>query len=213
MILLRTGSASCKRTSCFLDAPSERYRESFLRGAAEFLTENRLDSTYAEFLGYDLKRLESHFGAFVVALRGLADGSVDGLSDNSGAHQSAYPDRVLWLIDGADYIGQLSIRPELATPYLLTYGGHIGYSVRPSRRRRGYGYRILSLARRESRGMGLSKLLVTCDSDNIASKKIIESNGGEFESAMKMDSKTMRAERRKRGETVDKLRYWIALHE
>ena len=108
-------------------------------------------------------------------------------------------------------MGQLSVRPELGTPYLVTYGGHVGYSIRPGRRRRGYGQIILSLALRECIGMGLARLLVTCDSDNIASKKIIERNGGEFESAMDMDVRALKAEGRRRREKVRKLRYWIDL--
>ena len=59
--------------SCFLDRPSERYRNSFLAGAAEFLREGRLDSTYAALLGYDLRKLERRFSSFVWDLRKLGE--------------------------------------------------------------------------------------------------------------------------------------------
>jgi predicted acetyltransferase len=120
-------------------------------------------------------------------------------------------DRVLWLIDDETYLGQVSIRPELSTGYLMTYGGHIGYSIRPSSRRRGYGTEILALALAASREMNLKRVLVTCDSDNAASRKIIEHNGGIFESTMQMTPRAFRAEGRRPDTGVRKLRYWIDL--
>ena len=188
---------------CFLTTPSEQYRESFLLGAAEFDAERRLDSTYAVCLGYSLKTLERQFSSFIHSLSNLAD--------NSDSSTNWYVDQVLWLIDKEEYIGQASIRPELCTSYLITYGGHIGYSIRPSKRRQGYGKKILALSLEKSRDIGLRKILVTCDSDNIGSKKIIEHNGGQFETAMEMDNKAFRSEGRKQHSRVEKLRYWIDL--
>ncbi len=185
-----------------LVSPSVLYRDSFLAGAAEFLAEGRFDSTYARSLGYDRHALADQFPRFVRDLKGLAD--APGL-------RRRYPDRVLWLVHDGEYIGQTSIRPELSTPYLLTYGGHIGYSIRPARRCRGYGKAILALTLVVARGLGLRRVLVTCDSDNIGSRKIIEHNGGQFESAMTMPSQTFRAEGRKPAPFIEKLRYWIDL--
>ena len=181
-----------------LAIPSVLYRDSFLAGAAEFLAEGRFDSTYALSLGYDSDALADQFPQFVRDLKALADGV-------------QYPDRVLWLVHDGEYIGQTSIRPELCTPYLLTYGGHIGYSIRPSRRCRGHGKAILALTLVVAREIGLRRVLVTCDSDNIGSRKIIEHNGGQFESAMTMPSQAFRAEGRKPVRRMKKLRYWIDL--
>ena len=188
---------------CLLIPPSPIYRDSFLAGAAEFKAENRLDSTYAVCLGYSLKSLGRHYDSFVRDLRALAD--------RSGASGSLYVDKVLWLVDGEEYIGQVSIRPELCTSYLITYGGHIGYSIRPTRRRQGYGTKMLTLTLAESRALGLSRLLVTCDSDNVGSRRIIESNGGRFERGLKMDVRAFKAEGRAHQPDVQKLRYWIDL--
>ena len=196
-------STDPRKTSCLLDQPSECYRESFLKGATEFFDERRLNSTYAESLGYDLRKLEKHFSAFVADLRQLGQQSNNLISRNQ--------DCVFWLIDHGEYVGQLSVRPNLDTPYLITYGGHIGYGIRPSLRRRGYGQIILSLALEKCRDMGLNRILITCDSDNLASKKIIERNGGEFESAMNMDDQVLKAEGRQYEKTIQKLRYWIDL--
>lgn len=188
---------------CFLIRPCKAYRDSFLSGAAEFHAEGRPDSTYAAFLGYDLASLERHFGEFVNDLLNLA-------FENS-LPRGWQQDRVFWLIAGGEYLGQTSIRPQLNTRYLLTYGGHIGYSIRPTRRRQGYGTRILALALEEARQLGLQRVLVTCNSDNLPSKKIIEHNGGRFESSMAMPAHLLRAEGRQVKERVDKLRYWIDL--
>ena len=188
---------------CLLVRPCEMYRESFLSGAAEFFAEGRPDSTYAEFLGYDLISLERHFSDFMRDLLNLdADTSLP---------QGWQRDRVFWLIGQGEYLGQTSVRPQLSSRYLITYGGHIGYSIRPSRRRQGYGTRILALALEEARQLGLKRVLVTCNSDNHPSKKIIEHNGGRFESSMVMPAHLLRAEGRAAKGKIDKLRYWIEL--
>lgn len=186
-----------------LVTPSVRYRDSFLAGAAEFQAEGRLDSTYSVCLGYSIDDLPRRFDRFV---RDLVE-----LGDSGRGMGSRYVDRILWLIDDDEYIGQSSIRPKLCTDYLITYGGHIGYSIRPSRRRRGYGREILAMALEISGSMGLKKVLVTCDSDNLGSRKVIERNDGVFESAMKMPLKAFRAEGRRPRFGVRKLRYWIDL--
>ena len=194
----RAGAAATSR----LVEPSERYRDSFLEGAAEFDGEGHLGSTYAAGLGYDLARLDRELPSFVRDLRRL------GHSRRLG--RSRYQDRVYWLVDDGHYLGQTSIRPELETRYLITYGGHVGYSIRPRRRRRGYGRRILELALHRCRELGLERVLVTCDEDNLASRRIIEANGGLFESDMVMDARTARSEGRGGGR-IRKRRYWIEL--
>jgi predicted acetyltransferase len=98
-----------------------------------------------------------------------------------------------WIVDGDEFLGYLAVRHAL-TPYLLEEGGHIGYSVRPSRRREGHATRALLLALDEARSLGLDRALVTCDYDNAPSRLTIEHAGGVLED--------------RRG---DKLRYWFDL--
>jgi predicted acetyltransferase len=98
----------------------------------------------------------------------------------------------LWWVDGSEFLGRLSIRHRL-TPWLLDYSGHIGYDVRPSARRRGHATAMLRAALPWCRDLGIDPVLVTCDADNLASRKVIENNGGKFE-----DQRDV------------KLRYWIA---
>lgn len=87
------------------------------------------------------------------------------------------PSSVYWLVDGKQILGEVSIRHKL-NKVLETYGAHIGYIIRPSKRRRGYGQEILKLALHKAELLGLKKVMVTCDEKNTASQKIIERNGG-----------------------------------
>ena len=103
----------------------------------------------------------------------------------------------LWLIEEDEFIGRISIRHTL-TEGLLKKGGHIGYYIRPTRRKKGYGKRILTLALEEAKHIGLSKVLVTCDEDNIGSRKIIEANGGVMENSVEIEKGKPKT-----------LRYWI----
>lgn len=77
-------------------------------------------------------------------------------------------------------VGMIEIRHEL-NQYLLQHGGHIGYSVRKSEQRKGYATEMLRLALVESKALGLSKVLITCDKNNIASSKTMLNNGAVLE--------------------------------
>jgi predicted acetyltransferase len=89
-----------------------------------------------------------------------------------------------WITDGTgadeEVVGFLALRHSL-TAWLLEEGGHIGYSVRPSRRGQGHASRALELAVRRSAELGLDRVLLTCDEDNLASARTIEGNGGAYE--------------------------------
>ena len=68
-----------------------------------------------------------------------------------------------------------------STPFLLEVGGHIGYSVRPSARRRGVATEALRLVLPHAAALGIDPALLTCDVDNVASARVIEANGGVLE--------------------------------
>lgn len=83
--------------------------------------------------------------------------------------------------DPGALVGFLNTRHEL-NDFLLEQGGHIGYSVRPSARRRGHASRALALAVRDAgERLGLDRVLVTCDDDNLPSAATIERSGGVLE--------------------------------
>lgn len=85
--------------------------------------------------------------------------------------------------EGGALIGVFSLKFEL-TPFLLNYGGHIGYAVRPSQRKRGLATEILREGVLLARASGLDRLLLVCDDDNIASEKVILKNGGQYENTL-----------------------------
>ena len=83
-------------------------------------------------------------------------------------------------LDNDKIVGIINARHEL-NDYLLNFGGHIGYSVRKSERRKGYGKKMLAYTSEFLFSLGLEKILITCDKNNIASKRTIESCGGILE--------------------------------
>jgi predicted acetyltransferase len=83
-----------------------------------------------------------------------------------------------WLLQHRSVIvGVSRLRPELNDD-LRIEGGNIGYDVPPSQGRRGFGTELLRRVLEKARERGLQRVLVTCNKDNIASRKIIEANGG-----------------------------------
>jgi predicted acetyltransferase len=97
-----------------------------------------------------------------------------------------------WIADDpGEVIGFIAIRHAL-NDFLLEEGGHIGYSIRPARRREGHASRALGLALDRAGELGIERTLVTCDDDNEPSRRTIERNGGVYEDTRKR-----------------KLRYWF----
>lgn len=84
-----------------------------------------------------------------------------------------------WLFEGDRILGSSRLRHRLI-PVLELDGGHIGYEIRPSDRRRGFGSALLRLTLDEARGIGLKRVLLTAAHTNAASIRVIESNGGCF---------------------------------
>lgn len=89
-------------------------------------------------------------------------------------------------------IGIIDLRHHINHPVLGTWGGHCGYSVRPSERGKGYAKEMLRLNTRNAQKLGIPKLLITCDAKNIASERSILANGGVFEKTIDVDGCTMK---------------------
>ena len=99
---------------------------------------------------------------------------------------------VFFLILESKIIGITEIRHELTTPFLQEYAGHIGYSVRPSYRKKGYGTKLLSLAIDYCKEIGLNKVRLGCYCENKASIGVIEKNSDScIEKKKYLDGKLM----------------------
>ena len=96
--------------------------------------------------------------------------------------QNWVPCYTYWLIDECgNLLGVVRIRTQLGNEYLEKIAGHIGYDISPLFRNRGYGKKLLRFTLEHAKKLKINSLIVTSDTDNIASIKIIESNGGSFE--------------------------------
>jgi predicted acetyltransferase len=170
--------------------PDPRVRRSFAAAMGEFAAEGRGTADDRTVIGSylrdhaDTASNEEDFERFCEAVRAQA-------LESTPRPDGWVPATELWWVDGDEFLGRLGIRHRL-TPALLEMGGHIGYDVRPSVRRRGHATEMLRQALEIARGLGIDRALVTCDVDNIASKTVIERNGGVLED-----------------EREGKLRFWI----
>ena len=88
------------------------------------------------------------------------------------------PSSTFWLVnEDRKVVGAVNIRHAL-TEKLFNSGGHIGYGIRPSERKKGYATKLLAMALEKSKEIGISNALVVCDYVNVASRKTIINNGG-----------------------------------
>ncbi|WP_234380471.1 GNAT family N-acetyltransferase [Streptomyces sp. CMB-StM0423] len=178
-----------------LTTPHIRFRASFAGAMKEFEAEGRGAVGDDTSIGQDLRRWRRRwhdpavFASYVAGLRAEADETIPMIRPG-WVHCTT-----LWYVDGDAYLGRIAIRHSL-TGWLRDQGGHIGYDVRPTARRRGHATAMLRDALPVARGLGLAEVLVTCDHDNVASRKVIEANGGVFEDRRGL-----------------KLRYWVATAE
>ena len=114
--------------------------------------------------------------------------------------QGSVPSSAYLAVRAADnhIVGIIDLRHHIDHPILGLWGGHIGYTVRPSERGKGYAKEMLRLNLENARALGLEKVMITCSPDNPASERTIIANGGTFEKDIDVDGETVR-------------RYWITL--
>lgn len=118
------------------------------------------------------------------------------VKDTSGG---LVPDSTFFCLDEERniFVGAVNIRHDL-NEYLLRSGGHIGDGVRPSERRKGVATAMIALALEECRRLGMNRVLMVCDKDNVGSARSIQKNGGVLENEILDDG-------------VWEQRYWIDL--
>ncbi|MDR6415663.1 GNAT family N-acetyltransferase [Pseudarthrobacter sulfonivorans] len=155
-----------------LIAPDVSYHSSWLEGAAEF-DGTRQDGGGSD--GWPVAELKD-----ARQFRRLVDFLVSDALPESPRQPGHVPCTYLWIVEDGTFLGSLAIRHEL-NGFLLDQGGHIGYSVRPSARRRGHASAALAAALPIARQLGITRALVTCDDTNAGSRATIEKNGGVYE--------------------------------
>jgi predicted acetyltransferase len=169
-----------------LIVPEARLKTSFLAAMAEFAAEGRGAPGDGTMIGEDIRSLGAgeNFAAYVQRIR-------DEALEETPRREGWVPCTTRWLVAGDEYLGRIAIRHRL-TPKLTEIGGHIGYDVRRSARRHGYATSMLRDALPIAYRLGIDPALLTVDPDNIASRKVIEHNGGVLQD-----------------ELNGKLRYWV----
>jgi predicted acetyltransferase len=173
-----------------LIAPNVRVHTSFLQAMDEFRAEGRALATDSSMIGREIRSYGGTWQDPAVFARYCAGLIADALPDTPRA-EGWVASTTLWYVDGNEYVGRIAIRHTL-TPTLLEVGGHIGYDVRRTARRRGHATAMLRDALPVAHALGIDPALVTCDTDNVGSRTVIEAGGGVLED-----------------QRQGKLRYWV----
>lgn len=147
--------------------PSEKYTKSLISAWKE---QCRVGEMTKEDLRNNLSLIENP-KVFVKNIRDKRHGI--------GLKPEQVPVTRYWLIDKGVYIGTLGLRTKL-TKKTKNYEGNIGYYIRPSQRKKGYGKEILRLGLLKAKDQGLNKVYLNCSDENKGSIKIIEANGGKL---------------------------------
>jgi predicted acetyltransferase len=167
MMILRPPTLADERILRLADAELERDGSNFLLDGFQ--------ETETDFQKYLDRVHDSHSGTNLLP----------------GRVQSTF---LLAIVDG-EIVGRSSIRHEL-NEWLTNFGGHIGYAVRPEFRQLGYASEILNQSLIIASNLGIHRLLMTCNDDNVASIRVIEKHGGVLENTVDHDGVLLR-------------RYWI----
>ena len=172
-----------------LISPDIRFRRSFAVALGEFRAEGRGNDNDQSVIGRYLRGRADELGD--EAFRGFVDAVRAERLEETPRPEGYVPDTELWWGEGDEFLGRIGIRHRL-TPALLEMGGHVGYDVRPSARRRGHATEMLRQALGVAQGLGIDPALITCDVGNVGSRAVIERNGGALED-----------------ERGGKLRFWV----
>jgi len=170
--------------------PDPRVHRSFLAAMAEFQAEGGGAPLDDSETGHAIRAHAARWAdpaEFARYLRQLEEDA----QERSPRPKVRVPQTTRWWVDRDEYLGRISIRHRL-TAGLREFGGHIGYDIRPSARQRGHGTAMLAAVLPVARSLGIDQALLTCDEDNLASRRVIEANGGVLE-----------------GKSGGKVRYWI----
>ena len=173
-----------------LIAPSVTLADSFRAAMADFIAEGRGGPDDDSALGAGITEFGSRwhsdagFTEFVEHLHAAADTSRP--APLRWTHVTTF-----WWVEGARYLGSIRIRHEMV-PVVVEKAGLIGYDIAPRARGNGHGTAMLRATLPFARSLGFDQALITCEPGNVASRKVMENNGGVYE-----------------GERNGKLRFWV----
>jgi predicted acetyltransferase len=163
-----------------LTLPTVRVRRSFLTAMAEFRGEGRGSAGDSTMIGDEIRAFGRAWSYAPEGFAGYVQWLLAQALEDSPRPDGYVASTTMWWVEDDEYLGRIAVRHRL-TAQLCEVGGHIGYDVRPSARRRGHATAMLRAALPVARSLGIASALVTCDVDNIASRKVIERNGGVLE--------------------------------
>lgn len=175
--------------SLSLVLPSAKYKASYIEAVQEFQADHSFPLIGRDYDKLSIPELEANFEDYVENKKSESRGE--------NIPQGWVPSTTYWLVDDGEFVGRVGIRHHL-NEFLEKTGGHIGYDIRPSKRGKGYGSKLLELALSKAQELGISRALLTCDATNVASRKIIEKNGGMYQDSISNPETG-----------VDKLRFWV----
>ena len=173
-----------------LSEPTVTVKDSFLAAMAEFRAEGRGAPGEHSMIAGEMRTYgdtwdsDAGFADYVEALRAQS-------LEETPRPAHFVPCTTFWWVEGPEYLGRIAVRHRL-NAHLLEEGGHVGYDVRALARRRGHATAMLRAVLPCAASLGIEKALLTCDDDNLASRRVIEACGGVLE-----------------GERNGVLRFWV----
>ncbi|MBK9248972.1 MAG: GNAT family N-acetyltransferase [Ignavibacteria bacterium] len=148
--------------------PSVSYKASFL----DFVLDVKVTG-YESYVHY--ATAEENFDEFLLRLKEAHEGV--------NLPENRVPCSSYWLIDERDeVVGVFRIRHRVDSDFLQLIG-HIGYEIKSTHRKMGYGTKILKLGLAEAKNIGLDVVLINCDDDNWGSLRIIEKFNGKYKTS------------------------------
>lgn len=142
--------------------------------------ESAFAAFYADFVAHDPENA-GYYRAGVVNFLGYVQSLADE-AEGLYMHADYVPCSHFWLVNAEQAImGAIRVRHSLKNDFLAREGGHIGYDIAPSFRGQGYGKAMLKRVLPKAKALGVERALVIADEDNLASRKVIEANGGQLE--------------------------------
>jgi predicted acetyltransferase len=171
----------------YLLFPNIDFKKEYTDIRNEYKIYNEESMPYGLHCGYDIDEFDK-------VLKDTED-----FSNNINLPEGKVGATTYWLMkkNNRKILGAINIRHSL-NEFLINFGGHIGYGIRPTERKNGYATKMLNLSFEKCKKLNLNRVLITCDKKNIASARVILLNGGILENEIVKD-----------GEIVQ--RYWIDL--